>query len=159
MRYITDPNEKSFFQGVLRLAAQIAFMSVCKKAKRGVILLRGREIIGKGWNNQTRPSQCDNCPRENVHDGSQHDLCLEIHAEQMAILDALKNGYSNLRGTVMIQIKVKGGQMVPSEKPTCTWCSRYLEYFGINFVLWHREGIAIYAPDEINTLSLQNRLS
>jgi len=150
MRYITDPNEIELTKHYLELAAIEATYSKCKKSQRGVIIIKNDIMIGKGHNKPTLENLC--CMREEITDNGRVELCTAIHAEQMAMIDAANHGFI-LNGGRMYHIKTKKGQMVPSGEPSCTVCSRLIYEAGLEFVLWHKEGYAIYDPKELNELS------
>lgn len=152
MRYITDEEEISAVVNYLKLAAEEAKKSTCKKSQRGAIIVKEKEILGRGYNQVTIEELCNPCVRENIKDNRRVELCSAIHAEQMAMIDAIKSG-KPLAGSRMYHIKVKDGEMRPSGKPSCTVCSRMIHEAGIEFVLWHKEGYGIYSPEEFNRLS------
>ncbi len=154
MKYITDEKEIEKIKKYMNFAVDEAKNSTCKKSQRGAIITKGRKIIGRGYNKVTIESLCNPCIREEINNNSRVELCSAIHAEQMAIIDAVKNGES-LDGSRMYHIKVKNGEMRPSDDLSCTVCSRMLYEAGIEFVLWHRDGYAIYSPGELNRLSFK----
>ncbi len=135
----------------IKLAAEEAKKSKCKKSQRGATLVQGREIIGAGNNEVTLPELCNPCIREDIRDNSHIELCSAVHAEQMVLLQAK----GSLEGSVMYHVKLKDGKMVPSGKPSCTVCSRMLHKAGVSLVLWHEEGYFIYSPEELNRLSFE----
>lgn len=154
MRHATAEDEKEKIKQYMKLAAEEAKKSTCKKSQRGAIIVKSNEILGRGYNKVTLDELCNPCIRESINDNSRVELCSAIHAEQMAIIDAVKRGKS-LDGARMYLIKVKNGKMRPSGKPSCTICSRMLAVAGIEFVLWHEKGYAIYSPQELNKLSFE----
>ena len=135
-------------------AAEEAMKSTCKKSKRGAIIVKDGKILGRGYNKVTLDEVCNPCIRERINDNSRAELCSAVHAEQMAILEALGKGES-LRGSRMYHIKVANGEKKPSGEPSCTVCSRIIYELGIEFVLWHKEGYAVYTPEELNRLSFK----
>ena len=155
MRHVTDKKEIRQMQYYIQLAAEEAKKSTCKKSQRGAVIVKDDEIIGKGFNRVTFEKLCNPCVREEIKDNSRVELCSAIHAEQMAVIDAVNRGKS-LLGSRMYHIKVKDGKMVPCGKPSCTVCSRIIHESGISeFVLWHEEGHAIYPSEELNRLSFE----
>lgn len=161
MKFIKDEKEIKKTQLYLRMAADMATSSTCKKTQRGVVIVSNGKVIGEGYNKVTIEECCRPCIREDIGDNSRVELCSAVHAEQMAILNALLNGHS-LDGSVMYHVKLKNGEMRPSGKPSCTVCSRILDTIRllrpearIKFVLWHKGGYAIYEPDELNKLSFE----
>ena len=134
------------------LAAKEAKKSTCVKSQRGVVVVKNDRIIGKGHNKVTFLQLCSPCIRENIVDNSRVELCSAIHAEQMALIGVDKE---LLKGARMYHIKLKNGDMRPSGKPSCTVCSRILYIAQIEFVLWRKEGYAVYQPEELNKLSFK----
>lgn len=155
MRYIEDEKQKNRYMAYFELAAEQAKKSFCSKSQRGAVLVKNGEVIGRGYIVPTDFDLCNPCIRENIKDNSRQELCSAIHAEQMAILNALQIGKESLAGSLMFHVKVKNCKMVPSGKPSCTICSRLIKFYDIRFVLWHPEGIAVYEPEEFNRLSFE----
>jgi dCMP deaminase len=152
MRYATAYETKKM-EKFIKIAAKEAKKSTCKKSQRGVVIVKNGEIIGRGYNKPTIEKLCNPCIRENVKDNEKVELCSAIHAEQMAIMDALKKG-RNLEGSRMFHIAVKNGKIKFSEDTSCTVCSRIVLESDIkDFVLLHKKGFAIYPADEFNRLS------
>ncbi len=145
----------------LRLAAEEAKKSTCKKSKRGAIIVKPGEYYELGHNKVTDERFCSPCIREDIKDNSRVELCSAIHAEQMAIFNAaIYCRNADLSGSRLYHIKVKDEKMVPSGKPSCTVCSRLIVGSGISeVVLWHPEGYAIYDAEEFNELSFKYCLS
>ncbi len=150
MYYITNEKEIEETKKYMELAAKEAKKSTCKKSQRGVLIVRGGVLLSKGYNKPTLPELCNPCIRENIKDNSCVELCSAIHAEQMALLE-VNNGL--LKDARMYHIKVKDGKMKPSGDPSCTVCSRMVYEAGIEFVLWHEKGYAVYGPEEFNKIS------
>lgn len=153
MRYLTGKEAKEA-EEYMKIAAEYARNSNCRKSQRGAVIVKDRKIIGRGYNKVTIEELCNPCIREAVKDNSRVELCSAIHAEQMAIIDAANNG-KKLIGSRMYHIKVKNGEMRQSGKPSCTVCSRMIYDVGIEFVLWHEDGYALYNPKEFNELSFK----
>lgn len=158
MRY-ADKNEIEEIKKYMNLAAEEALKSNCTKSKRGVVIVKDNRVIGRGYNKATFLQTCNPCVRENITDKTKVELCSAIHAEQMAILDALKKEH-NLEGSRMYHNKVKNNKVEPVGAPCCTVCSRLVLESGISeFVLWHEEGYAIYDAKEFNEISFQYFIS
>ncbi|NIM46807.1 MAG: hypothetical protein GTN40_01465 [Candidatus Aenigmarchaeota archaeon] len=152
MRKLKGENLKEA-QKYIDLAVRASKSSKCKKSKRGAVLVRKGKVIGVGYNGAPNGKFCPVCLRENIRDNSRMELCYAIHAEQRAIINALKNGY-NLKGSRLYHIKVKNGKMVPSEDLSCTLCSRMiLESDVSEMVLLHSDGLTVYDAEEYNDLS------
>lgn len=80
-----------------------------------------------------------------------------VHAEQRAILDALKNNPDKITDSRLYFIRLNENG-IPSRagKPYCTICSKMALDVGIKeFVLWHEQGVCVYNTDEYNAFSFQ----
>lgn len=154
MRYATE-EERGDIYHCMRLAAEQALKSTCKKSLRGVIIVNRDIIVGKGYNKPTIPELC--CSREKAIGNNQQNLCSAIHAEEMAILDAINsNSRIGLQRAKLYHIKVKDKKMQLASPPSCTICSRLILESGIaQVVLSHEQGYAIYNAKEFNQLSFQ----
>lgn len=137
----------------IKLAAKIAERSPCKKDKRGVVIINGKEIIGIGYNAPPKGYICEQKYCE--------PTCKEyaIHAEMNAIISATKRK-NNLEGSRMHHARIDGeGKIMHSRKPRCYQCSKHVLAFGIKeFVLMHEEGPTLYNIKEFNKLSLDSIL-
>ena len=151
MRFITGEDELKKVKYFMQQAAEEAKKSRCKKSQRGVVIELNGKIIGRGHNKPTLEHLC--CLREHIKDNSRVELCTAVHAEQMAIVDAANMGKS-ISCARMYHIKLKDGEMRTSGNPSCTVCSRIIGVSWISeFVLWHKEGYALYSIGEFNELS------
>lgn len=158
MRYVQNKDEINIIADYLALAAEEALKSNCRKSQRGAVIVKGGKILGVGYNKATIEELCNPCIRENIHDNSRVELCCGNHAEQIAIMEALKSGQS-LRGARLYHIKLKNRVPQPSGRPSCTICSRMICEVGVEVVLWHKEGYAVYDPREFNELAFAFFLS
>jgi dCMP deaminase len=150
MRLVTDRKEIEEIEGYMKLAAREAEKSMCKKSKRGVVIVANGRVIGAGYNKPTIEFLC--CLRGDIKNNGQVELCTAIHAEQMAIIRTREKEL--LRDSRIYHIKVKNGEMRTCEKPSCTVCSRIVLESGIpQIVLYHDEGYVIYGAREFNKLS------
>jgi deoxycytidylate deaminase len=153
MRYITDENEIKEVDKFMKVAAEEAEKSGCKKSKRGSLVVKDGKIIGRGYVKPTIEKLCDPCIRENIHTNGQAELCCALHAEWVALLDALKAGNS-LEGATLYHIKVKNGEIRPAKSLSCTICSRLILESGIKeFILLFEDGYRAYTAEEANKLS------
>jgi len=154
MRYLTEEESEQAKKHILA-AAEEAKKSTCKKSQRGAVIVKNGEIIGRGFNKVTIEEFCDPCIREDIKDNSRVELCPASHAEQVAIIDALRRG-KNLEGSRIFHIKVKDGRIMPSEDVSCTVCSRLVLEAGIGeFVLLDKNGLALYSAEEFNRKSFE----
>lgn len=86
----------------MHLASDLAFRSHCVKAQVGAVLTKDTRIISIGYNGP--PAGTHNCDEEWPEQGCARDArgscSLALHAEQNAILYAVKNG-ANLEGATL----------------------------------------------------------
>ena len=132
-------------------AAQLSMSSPCERDKRGVIIVKGGKLIGKGVNApppgfRCEPAHCQPTCRTYA-----------VHAEMNAIIHARDLG-NDVRDARMYHARGEQGQLVDSRPPRCADCSRHVIAFGIaEFVLKHNEGYTVYGAYEFNGLSLENQ--
>lgn len=136
-------------------AEEIARKSLCLRTRCGSIIVRDGEIIASGYN---APPRDDVAQRICLDAGGQPSKTCCVHAEQRAIMQAMRDNPDKLTGARLYFIRLdQAGNKKRSGKPTCTVCSRWALDAGIaEFVLWHQEGVCVYDTQEYNTLSIQN---
>lgn len=92
----------SFDTIFMNLATDLAKRSHCVKAQVGAVLAKDTRIISIGYNGP--PAGTHNCDEEWPENGCQRDArgscSLALHAEENAILFAVKNG-ANLEGATL----------------------------------------------------------
>ena len=112
----------------MELAVNLAKRSHCIKRHVGAVLVKDTRIISIGYNGP--PSGTHNCDVEFPENGCPRDskgsCSLAIHAEQNAILYAVKNNAS-----------VEGSTLFVTLSP-CLACSRIIYSMGIKKVLYLR---------------------
>jgi len=94
--------------------------------------MRDRLIIGKGHNMALLPNRC--CLKDSVKGyviGSNPSLCSAIHAEWMALLDALSRLRSVEGSTLYIIGRHLDGGLWSSNFFACTVCARLLYFAGV----------------------------
>lgn len=97
------PSERPAFDDIfMNLAINLAKRSHCIKAQVGAVLTKDTRIISIGYNGP--PADTHNCDLEFPETGCPRDskgsCSLALHAEQNAILYAVKNG-SNIEGSTL----------------------------------------------------------
>jgi len=128
---------------------QEARKSRCQKSQRGVVIVKGEDILGRACNNPPLELRCE--PEKC------HDICNEycIHAEDRAIHGAHAQGL-DLKGSRLYHIKIKEGEVKPSRNPSCPNCSKWILESGIaEVVLKHEIGHGLYDAKEFHELSLE----
>ncbi|MCL5784735.1 MAG: hypothetical protein M1142_05295 [Patescibacteria group bacterium] len=111
--------EVNKIQFIIDAATEEAKRSPCAKSKRGAIVFKDGQILGRDHNHPNIPHTC--VP----------DVCMSYcsvyttHAERGACQDAIFKG-NNLDGASILHMKVKKGLVMPVEQAQCLDCSSYL---------------------------------
>jgi len=156
MKTLTKQEEKEHIKFIDE-AAKIALKSACKRAKCGSIIVKDNQIIGQGYNSPPNELEsqrrCKN-NKEEYHKKVTDKTCC-IHAEQRAIIDALKNNPTKIQGSKLFFIRLNDkNEKEPAGNPYCTICSKIALDVGIkHFILLHESGLKEYPADEYNALS------
>jgi len=118
----------SFDHIFMKLAADLALRSHCVKAHVGAVLARDTRIISIGYNGP--PAGTHNCDEEWPETGCERDskgsCSLALHAEQNAILYAVKNG-----------ARLEGATLYTTLSP-CIACARLIFSAGITQVYYQK---------------------
>ena len=94
---ITRPGWDEYF---MEMAVLTARRSTCLRRQVGAVIVNDRHIVSTGYNGAPRGlkhcSERGGCIREkmNVPSGERHELCMALHAEQNAIIQAATLGQS-----------------------------------------------------------------
>ena len=115
----------------LKVAQELSSTANCIKGKVGAILVKDNKIIAEGVNSVpkgTTPCTEDTCIRKklNLKSGENQELCLVVHAEQNALLDALEK-----------KIEVKGSTLYVTKQP-CIICTKMLINAGIKRIVYQK---------------------
>lgn len=141
----------------MRTAAEVAKRATCGRSKCGSVIVRDGEVIGEGFNspagNLESQRRCG-ADKSSYHRKVTDKTCC-IHAEERAIMDALRRHPDQVAGSTLYFIRLdKEGKPKFSGRPYCTICSKLALDVGIaEFVLWHESDITAYPTDEYNDLS------
>lgn len=158
MNYLTGKEENEA-QKYLELAGQLAKKSTCLRHKCGCVVVNFCRVIGEGYN--TPSGNLENQRRCNIdkstYDKKVTDKTCCVHAEQRAIIDALKKNSKLVEGSRLYFMRIdKDGNLTKAGNPYCTICSKLALDVGIKeFVLWHEKGICVYNTEEYNKLSYE----
>ncbi|HLD11985.1 MAG TPA: hypothetical protein VJB87_00145 [Candidatus Nanoarchaeia archaeon] len=156
MHYLQGQEHEEALQW-LQQAATIALQSTCLRAHCGCIIIAQGNIIGEGYNAPPLNKTLNVCFKDSIPKNFKSDRTCCIHAEERAIIQALKHHAQEIIGARLYFIRLdEQGNMARAGKPFCTICSKLALDTGIKeFVLYHDEGICVYETDEYNTLSYQ----
>jgi len=154
MKYLNGKEREDALQFVDK-AMKIAQASTCLRIKCGSVIVMDGGIIGEGFNSPagSESQRCLNNKED--YDKKVTDKTCCVHAEQRAIIDALRKNPEKIRGARLYFIRLdEKGDKVFAGKPYCTICSKMVLDVGIKeFVLWHESGICVYDAEEYNNLS------
>lgn len=157
MKLIQKVQEKQVAIQWMEKAAEVAEKSLCLRSRCGTVIVKDDAVIGKGYNAPPLDDQKYRvCLNEyQLPQKFKYDRTCCVHAEQRAIMDALKEHQSTLEGADLYFIRIdEHGSREKAGEPYCTVCSRMALDVGIShFVLWHEKGICAYETDEYNRLS------
>ena len=101
----TRPDWNEYF---MEMAVLTARRSTCLRRQVGAVIVKDRHIVATGYNGAPRGlkhcAERGGCIREsmNVPSGERHELCMALHAEQNAIIQAATLGQSIEDATIYI---------------------------------------------------------
>ncbi|RME54256.1 hypothetical protein D6777_04385 [Candidatus Woesearchaeota archaeon] len=158
MRYLSGDEEKTALEHICN-AVVIAQNATCERSKCGAVIVQGDEVIGQGYNSPPGDYESQrrcSCSKASYHKKVTDKTCC-IHAEQRAIMDALRNNPEKVAGSRLYFIRLDtDGNVLKAGKPYCTICSKMALDVGVaEFVLWHEEGVCVYGTEEYNRLSFE----
>ncbi len=156
MNWLSGDEEKKAIEYIIK-AAEIASNSNCLRSKCGSVIVKDDIIIGCGFNSPPQNITLDYCLKDELSDDFKSDKTCCVHAEQRAIMDALRNNEDKIIGSRLYFIRLdKNKKIKKAGEPYCTICSKMALDVGIDeFVLWHEEGICVYDTYEYNSRSFQ----
>lgn len=140
-------------------AGEVARNATCDRSRCGSVVVAGGEVIGRGFNSPPNEDESQRrCHlKKDSYDQKVTDKTCCVHAEQRAIIDALKNNSHKIAGSRLYFIRLDDdGNPKRSGEPYCTICSKMALDAGITeFALWHERGICVYTTEEYNERSFQ----
>ncbi len=144
-------------ENFLNEAAKVASKAMCDCAKCGTVIVKDGEIIGSGYNAppQELASQKRCGQKHKLKPKFKSDKTCCVHAEQRAVMDALRHNPDKLQGSTLYFTRVDdAANLLPSGKPYCTICSKMSLDAGVgSWVLMHEEGITKYDAEAYNDIS------
>ncbi len=155
MKILTEKLEESG-KDYFSLAQKVSKNSGCLRRKCGTVIIKGGKIIGKGFNS---PALNDEKYRRCLEDKSSLDekvtdkTCCP-HAEQRAMMDALKKGYDLTGSSIYFTSVDENGDRLKSGEPYCTHCSKMALDLGVGtWFLEKEEGTVMYDSSEYHEIS------
>jgi len=140
-------------------ALEQARAATCRRAKCGSVIVSSDLVIGAGMNGPPGQlaSQQRCLRRHELAPGFKSDTTCCIHAEQRAIMEALRHHPGRVVGARLYFVRLNAaGQLGVAGRPYCTHCSKLALDAGLaEFVLWQSQGITVYDAIEYNDLSFQ----
>ncbi|MCK9393378.1 MAG: hypothetical protein WCX30_03395 [Candidatus Paceibacterota bacterium] len=154
MKYLTGKEEQEAAIFIDK-AAKIALNSPCFRSRCGSVIVNNRDVIGQGFNSPPIGKILSQCLKDDLPKDFKSDKTCCIHAEQRAIMDALKNDPQKIIGSRLYFIRLdENGKKEKAGNPYCTICSKMALDVGLaEFVLWHEKGVCVYDTEEYNNLS------
>lgn len=138
-------------------AAGLAQSAACLRSRCGSVIVDAGQRIGSGVNAPPAGlvSQQRCLRRQELATGFKSDTTCCIHAEQRAVMDALRHYPDQVPGSRLYFIRLDAsGRPRIAGQPYCTHCSKLALDVGIaEFVLWQAAGITVYDTVEYNDLS------
>jgi dCMP deaminase len=131
-------NRPSWDEYFMEIAELTAKRTTCMRRAVGAVIVKEKRAIATGYNGAPRGiKHCedrDGCIRQNlgVPSGERHELCMALHAEQNAIIQAAAMGNA-----------IEGGTIYITHQP-CAICAKMIINAGIRRIVI-REGY----PDEL----------
>lgn len=156
MKYLSGTEKEGALEFLIQ-TAEVARGSTCERSHCGSIIVKDNKLVGKGFNsppgNKEESRRCS-CEKYSYSQKVTDKTCC-VHAEQRAIMDALRNNPDTLIDSRLYFIRLDvNDNPAHSGKPYCTICSKIALDVGIKeFVLFHEEGICVYDTMEYNELS------
>ena len=131
-------NRPTWDEYFMEMAELTAKRSTCIRRSVGAVIVKDRHAIATGYNGA--PSGIAHCEERggcirqklNVPSGQRHELCMALHAEQNAIIQAAAMGNS-----------IEGGTIYITHQP-CAICAKMIINAGIKRIVI-KEGY----PDEL----------
>ena len=154
---ILSGNEEIKAKEYFLKAAEIAKNATCERSKCWCVIVKDWEIIWIWFNSPVKwlesQRRCNN--NKELYNKKVTDKTCCIHAEQRAIIDALKNNGDKIDGSHLYFIRLnKEWEMSRSWEPYCTICSKLALETGVKyFYLRHENWITQYNTEEYNLLS------
>ncbi len=136
-------------------AEQMARQSTCLRRRCGAVIVSDGQVVGAGYNSPAGGERHRCTVEKRTYDAKVTDKTCCMHAEQRAVLDALRRHPDYIAGSTIffVSVDVNGIREFAGE-PYCTVCSKLCVDTGIAFfILAHERGVCSYPAARYNTLS------
>jgi len=135
----------------LDIAKAVCQRSPCIRWKVGAIIVKNDVIVSSGYNGPPRGSvNCFEvgCLKDelNAPEWGAYDLCLAVHAEENAIINAARHGASVIGGTLYLHGEKFDGSGLIDIRP-CDRCKRAIINAGIVRVVMRKADGSIESVD------------
>lgn len=141
----------------IQKSVKIAKKATCTRSKCWSVIVKNWEIIWTWYNSAPweLESQCRCTNSKDSYNKKVTDKTCCIHAEQRAIMDALKTNASKIKDSRLYFIRLdENDKQSFAWNPYCTICSKMsLDVWIKEFVLYHKDWICVYNTEEYNDLS------
>ncbi|NQV91742.1 hypothetical protein HQ489_04680 [Candidatus Woesearchaeota archaeon] len=147
-----EETEALFF---IDYVTKVAQDSTCGWSKCGSVIVKNDSIIGEGFNSPAGNESARCGVKKSSYDLKVTDKTCCVHAEQRAIMNALKKNYDEIKGSRLYFIRLdEEGNKTKAGDPYCTICSKMALDVGVKeFVLWREEGVCVWDTKEYNDVS------
>lgn len=143
----------------LRHAQRCAISSTCLRARCGSVIVKSGKVIGRGHNSPPFGNKITECIKDKLPENFKSDRTCCVHAEQRAIMDALRfsNDLLEIYNSTLYFVRLdENCNIEPAGHPYCTICSKLILDVGITkVVLYQKDGIYEYGADEYNRISFE----
>jgi dCMP deaminase len=137
----------------LDIARAVGRRATCLRRRYGAIIVKDHIIISTGYNGAPRgEANCIDtgiCERERLHvpKGQNYELCVAVHAEQNAIINA---DPADMEGATIYIVGINADGTLASGKP-CLLCRRMLRNARLARAIYYEKdgSIVIVKPEEI----------
>ena len=124
MRYLSG-QEKEQAVHYFQEAEKIARQATCFRSRCGSVIVKDGLIIGSGFNSPPLHKTLDHCLKDSLPKDFKSDKTCCLHAEQRAIMDALRHHSDKIIGSRIYFTRLdEKGLAKKSGKPYCTICSK-----------------------------------
>lgn len=138
-------------------AAEAALSATCGRSRCGSVIVNRGRVVGVGFNSPPAGAESQRrcgCEKSSLHPKVTDKTCC-VHAEQRAVMDALRRNPDALAGSRLYFVRLDGaGRPKCSGEPYCTVCSKMALDAGVaEFVLMGGDGFRVYGTEEYNVRS------